>query len=374
MTSDSIPETPDLVTDDWLTHVLRHDGLIVEGSVTAHTCELVEQQGAAAVVARIGLTYDADEPQAPRSLIGKFASPHEPIRLLVHQFGGYAREIEFYQHFGDDAGIATPHCYHADIDPDSGVFALVLEDMSESRMSDTSTSMEDVEEAVRHLAPFHAKWWNHPRLRAAEILRYPGSTANEAFMRQAQGALAAALPAAKEQFGDEFPDSLFALTEEFLSRFDDVLEIAQRDEGRTTLVHGDYHPGQIFFESERGGQFAVFDWQTVGAGNGGNDLARIIVTGLDTGQREAADGRLIKLYHSLLLEHGVTEYTFQDCYDGFRFGLLTTLAINVIAGPNIDPALIEESLRADEVSAGEALYVRLAAAIDTHHVLEVLPT
>ncbi|MCH7511470.1 MAG: DUF1679 domain-containing protein, partial [Chloroflexi bacterium] len=174
--------------------------------------------------------------------------------------------------------------------------------------------------------------------------------------------------------GDEFPDSLVALTEELLSRFDEVLEIKQRDEGRTTLVHGDYHPQQIFFESERGGRFAVFDWQTVSAGSGGDDLARIIVTGLDTDQREASDRRLIELYHSLLLEHGVKEYSFQDCYDDFRFGLLTTLAINVIAGPNIDPAFIEAEQAASEVSAGEALFTRVAAAIDAHNVLEVMPT
>jgi len=374
VTSDAIPETPDLVTDGWLTQVLRQHGAIAEANVTAHTAELVEQQGAAAVVARFSLTYDTDEPDTPRSLVAKFASPHEPIRALMKVLGGYAREVEFYQQFGGDAGIPTPHCYHAEIDSDTGVFVLLLEDMSDSRVPDLSNpSVDDVEIAVQRLAPFHAKWWNHPRLRTLEILRYPGSPANEIFLRQAIGALSAAIPAAKEQFADEFPDSLLALANEFVSRSDAVVALKQRDDGRTTLVHGDYHPQQIFFASERGGRFAVFDWQTVSAGSGGDDLARIIVTGLDTGQREASDRRLIELYHSLLLEHGVKEYSFQDCYDDFRFGLLTTLVINVIAGPNIDPAFIEAEEAASEVSAGEMLFVRLAAAIDTHNVLEVVP-
>ncbi len=373
MTSDAIPETPDAVTDAWLTETLRQGGAIADAQVTGHTTALVEQQGAAAVVARFGLTYDTDEPTAPRSLVAKFASPHEPIRALMQLIGGYAREVEFYQQFGGDAGIPTPRCYHASIDLDSGVFALLLEDMSDCRRSDMSTSAEDVEVAIRHLAPFHAKWWNHPRLRKLQILRYPGSPANEVYLRQGWGAFTAALPAAKEQFADEFPDSLVALTEELLPRFDEVLEIKQQDEGRTTLVHGDYHLGQIFFESERGGRFAVFDWQTVSAGSGGDDLARIMVTGLDTDQREAHDGRLIELYHSLLLEHGVKEYSYQDCYDDFRLGLLTSLVMNVIAGPNIDPALIEAEQAAKEVSAGEEFFGRVGAAIDAHNVLEVLP-
>jgi hypothetical protein len=360
------------VTDDWLTQALRQDGAVASARVTEHTTALTELQGATTVVARFGLTYDTNEPTAPRSLVGKFASPHGPIRALMQGFGSYAREVEFYQQFGGDAGIPTPHCYHASIDPDSGVFALLLEDMGDSRMG-VGTSVEDVEVAVRHLAPFHAKWWNHPRLRTLEILRYPGSLANEARLRQAWGVLAVALPVAKERLGDLVPELLFALTEGLLSGFDEVLESAQRDEGKTTLTHGDYHLGQIFFESERGGRFAVFDWQTVSAGSGGDDLARIIVTGLDIDQREASDRRLIELYHSLLLEHGVREYGFQDCYDDFRFGLLTTLILNVIAGPNIDPALFEVEIAANEVSASEALFVRLAAAIDSHNVPQVVP-
>jgi hypothetical protein len=370
VTGDAIPETPDLVTDEWLTLALRQDGAIAKAHVTGHTTALLEQQGWAAVVARFGLTYDTDEPGAPRSLVGKFASSHGPTRAWAQALGGYAREVEFYQQFGGDAGIPTPRCYHASIDPDSVVFALLLEDMSDSRMS-MGTSDEDVEVAVRHLAPFHAKWWNHPRLRALETLRYPGSPANEVFLRRAWGALAAALPVVTDRFGDLVSDSLVALTERLLSGFDAVLERAQRDEGRTTLTHGDYHLGQIFLESERGGRFAVFDWQSVSAASGGNDLARIIVTGLDTAQGEASDRRLIELYHSLLLEHGVKEYPFQDCYDDFRRGLVASLVIGLVAQANADPALIEAAQAAGG-SGVEAAVTRFGAAIDAHDVLEFL--
>ncbi len=373
MTSDSIPEGPESATDDWLTQALRQDGAISDAQVSEHTTELVEQQGAAAVVARFELTYDRDEPAAPRALIGKFAAPHEPIRALMQMVGAYAQEIEFYQQFGSDAGIPTPHCYYAGIDDASGMFALLLEDMSESRMSEVSTAFEDVEIAIRRLAPFHAKWWDHPRLRTLEHLRYPGTQANEVFLSQARGVFTDALPAAKERFGDEFPESLVALTEELLPRFDALAERRQRDLGRTTLVHGDYHLGQIFFESEQGGRFAVFDWQTASAANGGDDLARMIVSGLDTEQRETSDKRLIELYHSLLLEHGVNEYSLQDCYNDFRLGLLTSLVINVIAGASIDPAFIEAQEATHEVSAAEELFGRVGAAIDAHNVLEILP-
>lgn len=374
MTGHGIPESPEQVTDGWLTSALREDGAVAQASVISHTTELVEMQGAAAVVARLELDYDLVEAGVPRSLVAKFASPHEPIRALMHAFGGYVREVEFYRQFGADPGIPTPRCFCADIDPASGVFVLLLEDMRDSRVADRATpSVEDTEVAVRHLAPFHAKWWAHRLLRDLEFLRYPGSPAAELFMAQARGALAAALPAAREQFGSEFPPTLVTVTERLLANFDALLTTRQEQfQNSATLVHGDYHPGQIFFPSERGGRFAVFDWQTVGAGNGGDDLARIIVTGLTTEQREASEGRLIDLYHSLLVDHGVTGYDIEQCREGFRLGLLTTLVINVIAGPNIDPALLEEAEASTEVSVGEALYGRLAAAIEAHNVLELV--
>ncbi|OGO50773.1 MAG: hypothetical protein A2148_03530 [Chloroflexi bacterium RBG_16_68_14] len=294
----------------------------------------------------------------------------------MHGLGGYVREVEFYRQFGADPGIPTPRCFHADIDPASGVFVLLLEDMSDSRLPEGATaSVEDVEVAVRHLAPFHAKWWNHQRLRDLEFLRYPGGAADQVFMAQARGALAAALPAAIERFGSELPTVLVTAAERLLANFDTLMETRkQQYQHGMTLVHGDYHPGQVFFESERGGRFAVFDWQTVSTGSGGDDLARIMVTGLSTEQREVSEGRLIELYHSLLVEHGVTGYDIEHCREGFRLGLLRSMGINIIAAVSIDPALIEEFEASGEVSMTEVLFGRLAAAVEAHDVLDIVPT
>ncbi len=371
-----IPASLEQVSDEWLTSALREDGAVREASVTGHTTELVEAQGAAAVVARLELDYDRAEARAPRSLVAKFASPHDPIRTLMHGFGGYLREVEFYRQFGADPGIPTPRCFHADIDPASGIFVLLLEDMRDSRLAEGAiASLEDVEVAVRHLAPFHAKWWNHRRLRELEFLRYPGSAADQVFMAQGRGALSATLPVARERFGSEFPATLVTLAERLLANFDTLLETrrAQYLDG-VTLVHGDYHPGQIFFASERGGRFAVFDWQTVSAGNGGDDLARIIVTGLSAEQRELSDGSLIELYHSLLVEHGVTGYDIEGCREGFRLGLLTSAVINIIASVSIDPALIEEFEASTEVSMTDVFFGRLAAAAEAYDLLAMVST
>ena len=84
MTKAAIPEGPGQLTDEWLTDALRGSGALDAASVSGHTWELVEMQGAAATVARVTLDYDAAEDGEPRSLVAKFATPHVP-RPVVEQ-------------------------------------------------------------------------------------------------------------------------------------------------------------------------------------------------------------------------------------------------------------------------------------------------
>jgi hypothetical protein len=369
-----LPDAPERVTDAWLTDVLRAAGAPRDVSVSAHTVEVLPVQGAAGIVARFRLQYEGDAPGAPRSVVGKFAASYGPIRALIHQFGAYGREVQFYRHFGADPGIPTPRCYCAEIDDATGAFVLLFEDLGDARVREgLEGSVEDTETAVRHLAPFHARWWGDARLRELAFLHHPGTAADEAFFSQARIALTAALPVARERFGSALPETLVVVGERLAADFD-ALRAARLNEPTnvTTLVHGDFHPGQIFFPSEKGGRFAVFDWQTVSAGNGGDDLARIITTGLTNEQRRAHESRLIRLYHELLVEHGVRGFGFDRCVESYRLGLLTSVALNIIAGATIDPAFLETFRETGEASPEEMMFGWLADAVEEHDVAALL--
>jgi hypothetical protein len=369
-----LPEAPDQVTDAWLNDALRESGALTQSRVVAHVVEPLLSQGAAGVVARFTLEYDRREDGAPRTIVGKFAAPYAPIRTLAHTFGLYGREVHFYRHFGADPGIPTPRCYFADIDETSGIFVLLLEDMGDVGVAaGMERWVEDAELAIRHLAPFHARWWNEDQLRQLEFLRYPGSQSDATFRTQARVALASALPVICQRFGDSMPQALVRIGERLLDDFDTFGALrSERLSGCVTLVHGDYHPGQLFFPSAQGGRFAVFDWQTVNAGNGGDDLARILATGLASEQRRMHEMRLIGVYHDLLLEHGVRGFDRERCYESFRIGLLTTVAINIVAGASIDPALLEEFRAEREVSPEDMMFGWLAEEAETHDLASVL--
>jgi aminoglycoside/choline kinase family phosphotransferase len=370
--STHIPMGPDQLTDDWLTGALRRGGALKAASVTSHGWASLERQGAAGVVGRVTLQYDSVEPDAPVTVVAKFASPYEPTRRLLHGHGGYRKEVEFYRWLGHDAGIPVPRCFYGDIDLASGFFVLLLEDMGVCRAGDPlEPSVADAEVAIRHLAPFHARWWDSPRLRTLEWLPHPGSPEVSAHMAEIQASLGDALATVRQRFGARFPSTCAAVGQRLVANWERLART--RGTSRLTLVHRDFHTGQMLFPSEEGGRFVVFDWQTLAVGQGADDLARIIVMGLSVTQRERHDRRLIKLYHSILLSHGVADYDLELCVLDFRFGLTTSLIVNMIGAASIDPDLIGRMETELGIDIADTLFGRLAAAFEAHDVLALLP-
>jgi len=332
--------------------------------------EPIPEQGAASVVGRVSLTYDRETARAPNSVVVKFATPHAPIRSIVHQLGLYRSEVEFYRQIGPDAGIPIPHCYHADIDMTSGYFVLAIEDMKDSRVGDPfRPAVTDVEHAIDRLAPFHAKWWNSPRLREFDWLPYPGQPAFEARSEGVRRSLAAAAGAVRQKLGPRFPEVLSVACDRLLGNWQAYVQA--RLAGPLTLTHRDFHAQQLFFPSERGGRFAVFDWQTVSVAPGADDLARG-VAGLPTADRTAHEQRLIARYHDRLLASGVTDYPLAQCQQDFRFGLTTSLTINVVAAAAIDLSVFAKREAESGVGIMYALFDRLAAAFVANDVIDLL--
>ena len=373
-TSAQVPSGPDQLSNAWLTAALRGAGAIGESAVSSHSWKAVERPGAAGSVVRITLDYEGNPgAAAPQTIIAKFASPYEPLRALLHSHGVYRTEVEFYRNFGSNAGIPVPRCYFADLDASSGYFVLLLEDMRDCRVGDPlQAPLEDIELAIDYLAPFHAHWWDSPRLREFAWMRHPDVVPIEALAEQMRGQLARSLDAVRQRFPSEFPPVLVAIVERLLANYDAVLE-RQRDASRYTLVHRDFHPQQLFYPTERGGRFVVFDWQTATAGRGADDLARILTMGLTIPQREQHERRLIERYHAGVARSGVAEYTLDQCVLDFRAGLTTSVLTNMVAATAIDPELFKRAQSEFGINLADALFRPLAAAVETHDVLSLLP-
>lgn len=362
------PRTRSEITDSWLTHALRQGGGIREAGVVGHEVSPLAEPGQTGDVVRIALRYDRAEPDAPKSLIAKFAAPFEAARQSMHALGLYEREVRFYQDFGADPGISIPRGYHSEIDLATGDFVILMEDMQGCRNGDFWTCpLEDVEVALRHLAPFHAKWWQSPVIRQKAWLRQPDDAA---YHGGVLGPLLQALvPALEAKYPDAFKGTMRDCARLLAERWDEFWR--PRSEHAYTLVHTDYHPKQLFFPTEAGGRFAVFDWQSVQVSLAGSDVQRILAMGLRPAVLCAHRDRLIALYHGLLREHGV-DYPLEQLALDVRQQLLISLYIMVFALVTTDVSILEMQAAERGIDWRERIFDDFSEILEDNRVIDLV--
>ncbi len=111
------PACTEDLTGEWLTQALHRCGIPEDVKVTNFTIGPVSDPGQTSEVIRIELEYNRKNPEAPRSLIGKFPSKYEQARMLAIVLDTYLKEVRFFQHMAESAGDLVPKCYAAEINP-----------------------------------------------------------------------------------------------------------------------------------------------------------------------------------------------------------------------------------------------------------------
>ncbi len=118
-----------------------------------------------------------------------------------------------------------------------------------------------------------------------------------------------------------------------------LLEASLPVEGAPAVVHGDFRLDNLFFASPEGGPpFAVIDWQISSKGGGIFDVAYFVCGALPEAERKATERDLVKLYHGMLVAHGVKDYSFEQCWQDYRLSTLLLLGYSVIALGSLDHA------------------------------------
>ncbi|MCB1692435.1 MAG: phosphotransferase [Pseudomonadales bacterium] len=358
----TIPTCAEEFTLDWFNEVLKDR--LQGASVTRAEVTDSQTPGQTSEIAVIDLAYDAADAPVPTRLIGKYASK---LPIVIEQvakvYGLYWRETSRYLDI-PEVGLPSPTCYYSDFDPGTQAFVILMNDLSPATSPSWASTPEQVAEAVSHLPAFHARWWNDEFLRSKDwLVQYD----NRDFFAASSGAAYAAIPRLRELFG-EHGEHTASVLEPWCTRQDDMA--AYFSAKPFTYVHGDYHPKQMFFASERGGEFGIIDWQFSFVAQGAWDLARIIALGQDVESRRATERALIEGYHAGLLRHGVKDYSLGDLEDDFRVGLVVNQQIMAIALVDTDIGLIEKECAGLGLDWKDVMIQRGEAAVRDWDVLD----
>jgi aminoglycoside/choline kinase family phosphotransferase len=329
-----VADTPDALTPEWLTHVLRDrlDGARVTEATTrplgtGQMCDSV----------RITLGYDRTT-SLPGTLVAKLPAADETSRNTAMMLRNYVKEVSFYRELVDDLTIRTPRVYHADID-DTGVrFVLLMEDMAPAEQGDqlTGCTPEVARVALRELIGLHAPRWNDESLKTYSWLYTDPETGRS----MSQGMLPMLWSGFQERYGDQLSEEVKTAGPQL---FENIASYVADAGGPKTVVHGDYRLDNLLL-GPGAEDVAVVDWQTIALGTAGSDVAYFIGAGLLPDVRRAHEEDLVRGYYDGLLAAGVPGFSFEELWRDYRRGSWAGLVMAVGAS-----MLVERTERGDQM-------------------------
>ena len=297
----------DQIEPAWLTRVLQERGVLAHGQVVAVRKQPIHANTATA--ARLEVDFsEAAPPSAPR-------------RLFV-KLGRRKIEVEFYNRIVP-AMPESPaaRCYAAAYSPETGRSHLLFESLSATHTvpeSELPPPLPDTERLVDALAAFHAHWWQHARLRAdiaefaEDVPGYVVGVARDTF------------PDFVDLLGDRLSEERRRLYDRILVAWPLPPYAARLAAGHAvTLVHGDTHNWNFLTPRDpAAGQVRIVDWAVWHIGVGPFDLAYMIALFWFPERRARMEQTIVRRYHARLLEQGVADYNWEQCWLDYRTAVI----------------------------------------------------
>jgi hypothetical protein len=314
---------PDQVTPEWLTSVLARNGFLRSGKVLRVTHKLTKTLQVS-IVSRFEVEYSSNpDPHAPTKLFLKQSKPSPHLNVPDVRFS----EVEFYRSIGHEmTGPPLINCF--DLAADTHGSHILMEDLSETHFQtenpDAPAQLYS-ELGVKCLAEFHAYWWNHPKL---------GNGIGKVFDQSWLKSFTADLNVSVNRFLDFLGDDLSAVRHDIYKRMlasSDKIWGRLTDRSGLTITHGDAHWWNFLYPRDpHKEQTRIFDWQLWHIDLGARDLAFLVAGGGFAERRPEMEMKLVRLYFDTMLENGVTNYSWRDFWDDYRFSAIRNLNFAVI--------------------------------------------
>jgi len=119
-------------------------------------------------------------------------------------------------------------------------------------------------------------------------------------------------------------------------------------EHQRTLIHGDFHVGNLLFDNENNNKLTILDWATCGAGNNMIDVVFFFLISTKLSMTQVKK-EWLPMYHRVLLEsNGTIEYSWEKCVYDFQTCLLNQFLI-LVCYDEISKTLLRSEVDSREV-------------------------
>ncbi|MEZ4281735.1 MAG: phosphotransferase [Myxococcota bacterium] len=300
----SIPARAEDIDARWLEAALqaRHPGAKVEAVEITARAEVTNNH------AWLRVRY-AEPAGAPESLFCKLL-PEEPLRRdAIARTGMGLREARFYDALAPQLRLRMPKVHVARFDAQDGAFVLLLEDLVQSGCTVSSgpesVAPDAAAAALEDLAELHARFADPARRRAeAPFVSPPDPPSDYGSTR-----LAFALEHHRDGFGDAFAEA-----SQLYIDHQAVLH-GLWAAGPATVIHGDAHIGNLFFDRGRTG---FLDWGMIVVSTPLRDVSYFLQMCLSVEDRRREERRLLRHALDALRALGGPSIDFDAAFEAYR--------------------------------------------------------
>ncbi|MDX6742234.1 phosphotransferase family protein [Actinocorallia sp. A-T 12471] len=346
------------ITERWLSDALG----LAPGTITA--VRVVDEHSGTA--ARVRLAVESEGEELPDHLFLKLPPRDYLQHVLMNLFDLGIREIHAYRALGEAPPVRVPRCHAAKADKAGRRSVLVLEDLTETATFRTvvdSVSREEAEAVIDAFAGLHAAYWGTDRFKtdlAPLAQRSPGALRlgdmiRRRFLENIDGHAA-----------DLVPETMKLQCRVFYRRSADIDAFwAARPQ---TLLHGDPHLGNLFFEGRAPG---FLDWQVAMAGPGIRDVAYFATSSVEPDLLRKIERSLVERYAARLSALGVA-VNADEQWTLYRAAVTEAYLAAVCtaeAGERMQPREVSRTgvARAVAAVAAHDSFTLLTSLIDSEH-------
>ncbi|MBW0016104.1 MAG: phosphotransferase [Mycobacterium sp.] len=300
----------------------------------------------------------------PESVFVKLTARTTATRLMAELGRLGHTEVRFYRQL---APVLTglPEAYGAAFDTWTGRYLLVLEDLpaASTEFPDTlhPLSIDQAGLVVELLANLHATFWGRLRADGRGPLGWLCTPSADDTSLLTGSLMKAAIKRLTERTTN--PVDFAVDTGRFIA--DNYRAVAAViDAPPHTVMHGDAHPGNVYFRDRQAG---LLDWQAVRRGHPSRELAYTLITGLTPEDRRAAQRDLLDVYRSALTAAGGPDLDPDELWLRYRqaaqYAYVATLITSGMGGMQVDDIATEGLRRGvaalDDLETVAALKLRL---------------
>jgi aminoglycoside/choline kinase family phosphotransferase len=214
-------------------------------------------------------------------------------------------------------------------------FVLLLEDMGSATLGDQIAGLTpaQADAAMTAIGRLHGAWWGKVDSGGMDALfDFANPQYGAAVQAGYQGFLAPALSSFADCYSDYTKKTAEGLAPVAARVIKDL-----SSSGARTFLHGDYRADNLLFGPGLGDDgIAAVDWQISGRGGPLYDVAYLICNSVPTAYRQQAEKTLLRRYHDTLLHMGVQGFSFDDCWEAYRFAVLCGLFVAVFTSGGMD--------------------------------------